>query len=63
MLYCFVTVGAFDLEEGGSITVEMRTLRGDRTSSRTRGHEVVSVKELYMLDIRTYSFSQRTIHG
>ena len=31
-------------------------------NNRTRGHEITSVKDQCRLDIRTYSFSQRTIN-
>ena len=34
-----------------------------KRDSRTRGHEVKLVKDQCRLDIRKYSFSQRTING
>ena len=33
-----------------------------KKESRTRGHEVTLVKDQCRLDIRKYSFAQRTIH-
>ena len=33
-----------------------------KKDSRTRGHEVKLIKDQCKLDIRKYSFSQRTIH-
>ena len=33
-----------------------------KIDSRTRGHEVTLVKDQFRLDIRKYSFSQRTIN-
>ena len=33
-----------------------------KKDNRTRGHEVTSVKDQCRLDIRKYSFSQRTIN-
>jgi len=33
-----------------------------KKESRTRGHEVVLVKDQCRLDVRKYSFSQRTIN-
>ena len=33
-----------------------------RKISRTRGHEVKLVKDQFRLDIRKYSFSQRTVN-
>ena len=45
---------------GMKILIEMFfSLKND---SRTRGHEVKLVKDQYRLDIRKYSFSQRTVN-
>ena len=46
----------------GYENIDRNTFISLKKDSRTRGHEVTLVKYQCILDIRKYSFSQRTIH-
>ena len=47
---------------GMKILIEICFSLSLKKDSRTRGHEVKLVKDQYRLDIRKYSFSQRTVN-
>ena len=42
--------------------IDINIFSHSKKDSRTRGHEVILVKDQCRLDIRKYSFSQRTIN-
>ena len=46
----------------GYENIDRNTLFSLKKDSRTRGHEIKLVKDQCRLDIRKYSFSQRTIN-